>query len=209
MDLQILAFDTNEASDELPRIFTNRLLDELGNAMPHNDDPALTTGEAQEAEADRSEAARVLFEALRPRNPVQAALAARAVAAHHASMDIYVRAARPGTSDEKAIRLRNSALAASRSFDTSLSTLEKRQSKPSPAPQDNAEAATDTPEPRRPANIAPEPSAEPAPPRRPAPGPGLEPAWAADPTPESMPDQMRAQPGPGSSTPGSGQAAKT
>jgi hypothetical protein len=99
---------------------------------------AAEEGEDAQARAVRQEGARVMFTALRPRDPMEAALAARAVAAHHAAMDMYARAARPGTPDDKAMRLRNSAIAASRSYDVALRELGKRQGKPTAAPKDAA-----------------------------------------------------------------------
>jgi hypothetical protein len=61
--------------------------------------------------------ARTLFEAYRPADAKEAALAARAIAAHFAAMDGFARAARPGLSDDTAVRLRASAIAASRLSD--------------------------------------------------------------------------------------------
>jgi hypothetical protein len=77
---------------------------------------------------DRRNAARAALEALQPRDLVEAMLAARMLAAHHASMDGFRRAMQPDISDAEAVRLRNSAIAAARSFDTALRALEKRQS---------------------------------------------------------------------------------
>jgi hypothetical protein len=144
MDILTPDFDFAEpASDEpdspLSRIFIRSLLQSLSAALPANG------GDSQDIVADRWEAAREMFFAMQPRNPIEAALAARAVAAHFATMDMYARAAAPGTSDEKALRLRGSAIAASRSFDTALRTLEKRQTKsrePAKAPVPPGPAAT-------------------------------------------------------------------
>jgi hypothetical protein len=61
--------------------------------------------------------ARALLDAYRPADAKEAALAARAIAAHFAAMDSFARAARPGISDDTAIRLRGSAIAASRQSD--------------------------------------------------------------------------------------------
>jgi len=85
------------------------------------------------AAAARLNIARILFLAFKPRDAMEAMLAARAVAAHLATLDAYVRAAQPGVSDEKATRLRANAIAASRSFDVVLRTLEKLR-KPSVQP---------------------------------------------------------------------------
>ena len=71
--------------------------------------------------------ARMLFSELRPADAVQAATAARAIAAHFAAMDNFARAAKPGVSDEKAIRLRGNALAASRVFEKEVRTLPTRR----------------------------------------------------------------------------------
>ena len=106
--------------------FVALLLDTLAQLVPaeQEDDAA--------ASATRRDIARLLFEAFAPRDAIEAMLAARAVAMHHATMDSLVRAAAPGTSDEKAIRLTASATAASRAFDAALRTLEKRRAQPSP-----------------------------------------------------------------------------
>jgi len=117
----------DEPEPGLSRIFLRCLLQALAATIPAGTGPASATAEAW---AEQWDAARELFDAMQPRNPIEAVLAARAVAAHHASMDMYARAAVPGTTDEKALRLCASAAAASRSFDTALRMLEKRQAKP-------------------------------------------------------------------------------
>jgi hypothetical protein len=111
--------------------FVVLLLDTLAKMVP---------GEADDADARivRRDIARILFEAFTPCDALEAMLAARAVAAHHATMDGYARAAQPGTSDEKSIRLRNTAIAASRSFDAVLRTLEKQRKEPVKAPVETA-----------------------------------------------------------------------
>ena len=58
---------------------------------------------------------------------MEAAEAARAVAAHFAAMDSFARAARPGVADEKAVRLRANALAAGRMFSTTLQNHRRQQ----------------------------------------------------------------------------------
>ena len=118
--------------DPLFASFLALLLDTLAKMVPGNDDDA-------SARATRRNIARGLFDAFKPRDAIEAALAAHAVAAHHATMDGYARAAQSGVSDEKAIRLRASAIAASRSFDVVLRTLEKLRK---PSPQPLAAAAT-------------------------------------------------------------------
>jgi hypothetical protein len=79
---------------------------------------------------DRRSAARAALEALQPHDLIEAMLAARMIAAHHATMDGYQRAMQPGVSDADAVRLRNNAIAAARSFDAALRTLEKRRQAP-------------------------------------------------------------------------------
>ena len=80
------------------------------------------------ADTDQSrDATRELFEALDPRDPAEAQLAAIAVAAAQSAMDGFARAARPGVSDGTAMRLRGSALAAGRAYATALRYLRKPQ----------------------------------------------------------------------------------
>jgi hypothetical protein len=78
--------------------------------------------------------ARVLFDAFKPRDAIEAMLAARAVGAHFTIMDGYVRASQPGVSDDRSTRLRACANAASRSFDVVLRTLEKLRKPPTQPP---------------------------------------------------------------------------
>jgi hypothetical protein len=73
---------------------------------------------------------------------MEAALAARAIAAHFAAMDGFARAAKPGMSDDKAVRLRVNASAAGRMFDRQFQIC-RRQSQPAPVrtPTANVPAA--------------------------------------------------------------------
>ena len=75
--------------------------------------------------------ARMLLEAWEPSDAMEAALAVRAIAAHLAAMDGFARAAKPGVSDETAVRLRANAMAAGRQFDHLLQTVRRRRQ---PAP---------------------------------------------------------------------------
>jgi len=88
------------------------------------------TGETDQDNAARREIARILFAAFKPADAIEATLAVRAVAAHFAAMEDFARAARPDTSDEKALRLHGRALAAGRSFDTAVRILDKRHKAP-------------------------------------------------------------------------------
>jgi hypothetical protein len=112
---------------------------------------------------DRRNAARAAIEALKPRDIIEGMLAARMIAAHHATMDGYQRAMQPAVSDAEAIRLRSNAIAAARSFDSALRTLEKRRAGETapephrqvaksapPAPLDTPEPEVNAPLPSRP-----------------------------------------------------------
>ena len=109
----------------------------------------VVTGETGQDETARREIARILFAAFNPSDAIEAALATRAVAAHFAAMDSFARAARPGTSDEQVVRLDRNALAAGRSFDAALRTLDKRHKAPPQAASQRvaakSTAATQTP----------------------------------------------------------------
>ncbi len=93
--------------------------------------------------AARREAALLAVAALGPRDPVEAMLAARVVALHHAVMESLRRAVLPEAEDTMVIRLRGSAIALSRLFDATLRELEQMQARPA-----------------RPVQAAPEPAAE-------------------------------------------------
>ncbi len=111
-------------------VFFALVLDALARIVP-----ALDHEDAAE-KASVLRMARILFEELQPADAVEAATAARAIAAHFAAMDNFARACKPGVSDEKAVRLRGNALAASRLFDKELRTLpERRQTSARPDAQ--------------------------------------------------------------------------
>jgi len=109
-----------EPANQLSDLSIRCLLRTLSATLPPN------VADSPEIAAEKWEAARELFFFLQPRNPVEAVLAARAVAAHFATLDLYARAALPGTSDEKVLRLRGKAITESRSFDTALRDLDNR-----------------------------------------------------------------------------------
>jgi hypothetical protein len=97
---------------------------------------------------NRRSMARAAIEALQPRDIVEAMLAARIIAAHHATMDGYQRAAQPGISDAVAVRLRNNAIAAARSFDAAMRMLEKRRAADDRPARPQASAGAVQPGPR-------------------------------------------------------------
>ncbi|HET7882020.1 MAG TPA: hypothetical protein VFL55_14130 [Acetobacteraceae bacterium] len=101
---------------------------------------ALMTAAMPAAEsADALDAVRELFEALAPRDAAEAYLAAIAAAAAHSSLDSFIRAARPGLSDETAARLRSAGLAGGRAYASAFRMLRRRPEKPkaeqAPAPE--------------------------------------------------------------------------
>ncbi|HET7879857.1 MAG TPA: hypothetical protein VFL55_03155 [Acetobacteraceae bacterium] len=116
-------------------------------------------------DATARRAAQQLLQALDPRDAAEAQLAAIAVAAAQAAMDGFGRAACPGVSNETAVRLRSSALAAGRAYATALRYLRKRR-----ADEGTAKAAP-APRPRRSPSVRPNPSSRPD--SRPAAIPGF------------------------------------
>jgi hypothetical protein len=105
-------------SDPLFATFVTMLIKTLTAMVPGNDDDTNET---------RRGIARLMFEAYEPRDAIEAMAAARAVAAHHAAMDNFNRAAQPGVSDATVVRLRSSALAAARSVEAMLRARDKRR----------------------------------------------------------------------------------
>ena len=88
-------------SDPLFATFVTMLIKTLTAMVPGSDDDTNET---------RRGIARLMFEAYEPRDAIEAMAAARAVAAHHAAMDNFNRAAQPGVSDATVVRLRSSAV---------------------------------------------------------------------------------------------------
>jgi hypothetical protein len=105
-------------SDPLFATFVTMLIKTLTAMVPGSDDDTNET---------RRGIARLMFEAYEPRDAIEAMAAARAVAAHHAAMDNFNRAAQPGVSDATVVRLRSSALAAARSVEAMLRARDKRR----------------------------------------------------------------------------------
>jgi hypothetical protein len=105
----------------LPLVLLTSLIETLASTWP------------AEAKEERLLAARAALEALAPRDYMEALLAVRMIAAHHASIDGFSRAMQPGLCDADVVRLRNSAVAAGRAFDAAHRALEKGRA---PAPAD-------------------------------------------------------------------------
>ena len=105
--------------------FLTLLIDAIARTIPADADQGAAAREAGLTMA------RTLLEAWQPADAMEAALAARAIAGHLAAMDSFARAAKPGVSDEKAIRLRANAFAAGRIFDRQFQAL-RRQRQPAP-----------------------------------------------------------------------------
>jgi hypothetical protein len=105
-------------SDPLFATFIAMLINTLAAMVPGNDDDSKET---------RRGIAQLMFEAYQPRDAIEAMAAARAVAAHHAAMDNFSRAAQPGISDATVVRLRANALAAGRSVEAMLRARDKRR----------------------------------------------------------------------------------
>ncbi len=94
-------------------------------ALPHPPD-------ASPAEiANLRDTARAALLALRPRDPIEAGLAAQAIAAHHAAMACFRAAVRPDTSDVIVLRFQGRAATFSRLFTSALRRLQVLQAQPS------------------------------------------------------------------------------
>jgi hypothetical protein len=141
MDMQRPDFRIGHAVDELPPGFADTLIDALVRTVP------AIAADAPNNPAECRETVRVMFTAMQPRNVTEAVLAAEAIAAFHAAMDMYARAAKPGTSDDKAIRLRNNALGGSRGFDTTLRLLRRQHVVPRQAASNATPTGPGNPEP--------------------------------------------------------------
>jgi hypothetical protein len=106
------------------RILINFLLKALAATLP--------AGITELAPRDEQlEVMRELLEGFDPRDGADAQLAAIAIAAAYAAMDGFARAAKPGMSHDTVVKLRTSALAAARTYATTLQTLRR----PEPAPR--------------------------------------------------------------------------
>ena len=112
--------------------FIAMLIDTLIAMVPGSDDDTKET---------RRGIARLMFEAYQPHDAIEAMAAARAVAAHHAAMDNFRRAAQPGVSDAVVVRLRSGALAAGRSVEAVLRARDRRRQQQTPDRGEGAGAA--------------------------------------------------------------------
>jgi hypothetical protein len=124
---------TAEPKAGLSAVFARYVRHALADAVPIGPD------DSQETRDLKRQAAQELFDSFDSVDPAEAQLAAIAVAASLAAMDSFARAARPGTSEATAARMRGSALAAGRAYSGWLHTLRERQpvaeqDKPAAAP---------------------------------------------------------------------------
>lgn len=97
------------------------LIDMIAKTIPAD------AGQSESPRETRLAIARTLLEAWSPADAMEGMLAAHAIAAYFAAMDSFARAAGPGVSDEKAVRLRGNAVAAGRVFDNLLRTLRRKR----------------------------------------------------------------------------------
>ena len=137
--------------------------------------------------AMQRQAAVIAVTSLRPRDPIEAALAARFVALHFAVMESFHRAMLPDVTEAVAIRLRGNAITLSRLMNQTLQDLEQRQAGPAAyptlahgLPSEPAAAAPAAAEPARPMHAVREaaPTDAPAPTASPNPQPPRAPAGA-------------------------------
>jgi hypothetical protein len=114
----------DQPGDTLDPAFADYLLGRLVAALPAADDEA--------AELARRDAIRVAFLSMRPRNPMEAMIAAEAIAGHHVIMGCFRVALAPETEPAVAARARSNAATLSRVRLATLRALEKQQP-PAPA----------------------------------------------------------------------------
>ncbi len=146
-----MAETQSEPTTPLDLATLNTLLRSTLDALPHH---KLATPEEI---AQTRDAAILLVAALAPRDPTEAALAGRYVAAHHAMMEAFRCAAQPDLSAALVLRFQGKAVALSRVVTLTLRELEQRQQRPARPKA----AAPALPDPR------PQPAPQAAPPARP------------------------------------------
>ena len=110
-----------DEQDPLDPLFTDDLLHTMVHAIPSPDT------DTAEQKHRRKAAAMVLLRALDAQEPVEAAIAAHAVLAHHAALTSFRRAAQPNQSPAFADRQNGTAAILSGAFCRLLHTLEWRQ----------------------------------------------------------------------------------
>ncbi len=147
------------------------------DTLPHHPDAT-----AEEI-ANRQQAALIAIDSLRPRDPVEAILAARFVAIHAAIMESFRCAAQPGLPFEPKLRYTGRAIVLSRLADATMGELSKRQARPALQPV----APAPLPVPR------PQPSPAAAQPNQPSKNQHPAPAVS---TPAPDPTQPRSPPAP-------------
>jgi hypothetical protein len=136
---------TTQAPDPqqaLDQAFVSRLLDRLADALP------TAEGEPIEARDARQTEARIAFDAIRPRDAMEAMLAVEAILTHYAIIDCLRQSMLPGTDPAVASRLRNNATAMARVRGATLRTLDRREAAPA-IPTRNAVAPGDAGRPTR------------------------------------------------------------
>jgi hypothetical protein len=93
-------------------------------------------------DAEQPEAAAALLDAFHPQNPIQAMLAAQAIALHHAAMDCFAGAMETPAEDRSTItRLHRNAASLTRAFAATLRALQRDQAPDQTKPAKQAEAA--------------------------------------------------------------------
>ena len=137
--------DSFDTGGTLHRAFAKHLHRTLEAVMP-----AGATDRRADLDENR-QSTQELFGSLNPRDPAEAQLAAIAIGAARSAMDNFARAARPGVTDETAIRLHGSAFAAGRTCAAALRALHVRPPKPAvgrrPAGAPKPAPAADPPRP--------------------------------------------------------------
>lgn len=157
MDMQTPDHQPRDPKAALSGALIERLLKTLIAAIPAG------TGDDQATEGENRATMRELLEALDPRDAADAQLAAIGIAAALSAMDSFVRAARPGVSDETAARLRSNALAAGRTYAAARRTLQRRPEEPAAAKHPATRSVAKPPPAERPPAETPQaPSAPPA-----------------------------------------------
>ena len=146
----------------------NTLLRSTLDALPHH--PQATADEI----AQQREAAMLVVAALGPRDPVEAVIAGRYVAAHHAMMEAFRCAAQPDLPPALVLRFQGKAIGLARMTTVALRELERRQEGP-------------------PMRVVPLP---PVPESRPQPAPAAQTAPAPQPAAGARPAQAVARPAP-------------